>query len=180
MRNYLNLSLIAVLFTVFLGSCNKNEPTGIQEFPIIAELDTESKVINILDLTPDERQEYRTQNFVINSEEEFPEEDLMSLEKIKSMKIDFNKYTLLLSYNSITGIVEGHRYTWTKDLEDGVFKLWMNFKVNNVNNTEEDESLWDREEIDDSESKKSFIVTYCCTAVLVNKIPANSKVSFWY
>lgn len=178
MKKYLNLAFITILFTIIFCSCNHNEPQDTQVFPIISELDTESKVIDWAALTSEERKQYPNLNRVVNSEDEFPQENLMDLEKIKSMNIDFDKYTLLLSYNKIAGIVEGHRYTWTKNLREGVFELWMDFRVNQVNTDFEGNNESD-DEFDGSQSQEVFILTYYCTAVLVKKIPANSEVIFW-
>lgn len=177
MKNYLNPSFIIILFTIILCGCHNNEGRDMYlTFPIQSELETESLELNWAALTSEQRQEYKRGNFVIDSEEEFPEENLMGLERIKSMHIDFDRYTLLLSYNLISGIVEGHRYEWRKNLQEGVFELWMDFKVTHP---EDFESPWDGNELDDSQSQETFIVTYYCTALLVNKIPANSKVIFW-
>lgn len=164
---------------LILSSCNHNEPQDIQVFPIISDLDMESKVIDWAALTPEERQQYPSLNCVVNSENEFPQENLMGLEKIKSMNIDFEKYTLLLSYNKIAGIVEGHKYTWTKNLREGVFELWMDFKVNQVNTDFDGYNGLD-DEVDESQPQEVFILTYYCTAILVKKIPANSEVIFWH
>ena len=178
MKKYFNISFITILLAIILCNCNHNEPQDTQVFPIISELDTESKVIDWAALTSEERQQYPNLNCVVNSEDDFPKENLMGLEKIKSMNIDFDKYTLLLSYNKIAGIVEGHRYTWTKNLREGVFELWMDFKVNQVN-TDFNGNIGSDDEFNGSQSEEVFILTYYCTAVLVNKIPANSEVIFW-
>ena len=178
MKKYFNLSFITILFCIILCSCNHNEPQDVQVFPIISDLETESQVLDWASLTSEERQRYPNLNCVVNSEDEFPQENLMGLEKIKSINIDFEKYTLLLSYNKIAGLVEGHRYTWTKNLREGVFELWMDFKVNRVN-SEIDESIPGNDAADELQPEEVFIMTYYCTALLVKKIPANSEVIFW-
>lgn len=178
MKKYFNLSFITILFCIILSSCNHNEPQDVQLFPIISDLETESQVLDWASLTSEERQRYPNLNCVVNSEDEFPQENLMGLEKIKSINIDFEKYTLLLSYNKIAGLVEGHRYTWTKNLREGVFELWMDFKVNHVN-SENDEFIPGNDEADELQPEEVFILTYYCTALLVKKIPANSEVIFW-
>lgn len=176
MKNYLKLSFVTILFSIFFSSCHHSDGGGLyQKFPIQSELETEFVVLDWIALTPEQRAEYKRGNFVIDSESDFPEENLMGLEKIKAMNIDFNKYTLLLSYNLITGIVQGHRYTWAKNLQEGVFELWMDFKVEHPD--DEDDS-WD-DDSDDPLSREEFIVTYYCTALLVQKLPANAKVIFW-
>lgn len=178
MKKYFNLSFITILFCIILNSCNHNEPQDVQVFPIISDLETESQVLDWASLTSEERQRYPNLNCVVNSEDEFPQENLMGLEKIKSINIDFEKYTLLLSYNKIAGLVEGHRYTWTKNLREGIFELWMDFKVNRVN-SEINESIPGNDDADELQPEEVFILTYYCTALLVKKIPANSEVIFW-
>lgn len=178
MKRYFKFLFASIFFTLIFCSCHHNDAGDMyQNFPIQAELETESRQLDWVALTSEQRQEYKRGNYVIDSKEDFPDENLMGLEKIKSMNIDFDKYTLLLSYNLIPGIVEGHRYVWSKNLQEGVFELWMDFKVSHPD--DDDTTLNGGAEEDDWQSKEEFIVTYYCTALLVNKIPANSKVVFW-
>lgn len=179
MKNYIIFSFSSILCALILCSCHHAEGSDMyQIFPIQAELETDSQEINWAELTSEERKEYKTLSCVIDSPEDFPNENLMGLEKIKSMHIDFDKYTLLLCYNKIPGIVESHKYVWSKNLQEGVFELWMDFQITEPENYG---PVWNRDQLDeDSSSEEVFFITYYCTALLVNKIPANSKVIFWW
>lgn len=175
MRN-LKLAFAAFLFAVILCSCHHSSGGDmVQTFPIQSELESEYKVLDWSELTPEERHQYRRVNYVIDSQEDFPDENLLGLDRIKSMNIDFEKYTLLLSYNLIPGIVEGHKYLWTKNLQEGVFELWMHFDTVVPESGTSSGALLEA----GSQSEAPFIITYYCTALLVNKIPAHSQVIFW-
>lgn len=153
------------MLAAVLSGCHHNDTDMYKVYPIQEELETQQKVLDWASMTSDERKQYPSQSFVINSYDEFPEEDLMDLDVIKSYDIDFTRNTLLLCYNKIPGIVRGHRYIWRKNLQEGVFELFLNFSVKS----------WS----DDESSDEDDLLTYICTAVLVNKIPEGSEVIFW-
>lgn len=62
--------------------------------PIEKEYEPIECVLDRDDISKEELQEMPNLKLVINSEDEFPEEDLMGLEVIKNSNIDFQKYTL--------------------------------------------------------------------------------------
>ena len=163
-----------MLFSLVLCACNNNDGGDLYKiYPIAEELETEYGVIDWPSLTPEERKQYPRASFIIRSAEDFPEQNLMNLEEIKAMHINFNQYTLLLSYNLIPGVVKGHRYVWQKNLQEGVFILSMSFSTRPIL-TENFEEADTKEGMDEED-----IVTYYCTALLVNKIPSNAEVEFW-
>ena len=183
MKKYLNLSFLTILLTLILCSCHHNEGGDMyQIFPIQEELETPSVILDWNSLSSEEKQQYKLVSYVINSQEDFPTDNLLGLEKIKSMNIDFDKYTLLLSYNRTDGIVQSHRYTWRKNISEGVFELLINFKVTNFENNGSDDnnngSSGDNN--DNSTSMEADFVTYSCSALLVNKLPPDFKVNFWF
>lgn len=176
MTHYLKLKVAIIFFSMILCGCRHDEPAS-QVYPIQQELETQSLQLDWGNMTAEEKQQYKQLSFVINSENEFPQENLLNLDKIKSIDIDFDKYTLLLSYNIVGGIVESHRYVWQKNLQEDQFELSMHFKVKATDSGNSD--LNEGEEAEIESSKKENYVTYYCTALLVNKIPADSKVEFW-
>ena len=177
MMKPIKIILICCLLISIMSSCTHNDNQLYQNFPIIVELETDYKVIDWSDLTPEERKQYPNRSFVIRTEEDFPEENLMNLEKLKANNIDFEKYSLLLVYNKIPGIIKGHRYTWRKNLQEGVFELFIDFTIEHA----EASSPLDSNENDFSPDilDTDDLLTYYCSALLVNAIPADSKVEFW-
>lgn len=149
-----------------LISCNRHDDDRItQSFPIEYEFEPEYIVYNRQNLTPEQLEEMPTKGLAIYTESDFPEENLMGLEKLKNSNIDFNKYTLLLCYNRVFGVVTGHRYAWNKNLQENKFVFLMNFYV-------------DYDE--DTETPDEELSTYYRSAVLVKKIPIDSEVEFWH
>ena len=173
----LKLSFSIILFTLFLCGCRHNDAKDLYiNYPIQKEIETSSKVIDWDILSPDEKKQYPSISFVINSQDDFPERDLMDLENIKSLDIDFEKYTLLLCYKMIPGKVIGHRYIWRKNIQEDVFELFTDFSIKpwGSDTTADDDSGNEKEPMEDD------LTTYYCTALLVQKIPVGAKVVFWY
>ena len=161
-----NLKYLLFIITGFLISCNNNEEVEYpQYYPIEYEFEPEYVVFNRQDLTKEEFQAMRELSLVIYSEEDFPDEDLMGLQQLKDSNIDFNRYTLLLNYEKLQGIVVAHRYLWSKDIKENQFNFNMTFFY---------------DENREMENPDDVMYTYYRTAVLVNKIPKDSKVEFWY
>ena len=54
------------------------------------------------------------------------EEELLGLEELKESNIDFRKYTLLLGYFKLPGLVLGYRYQYARELAtDQLMFLWV-------------------------------------------------------
>lgn len=152
--------LLASLVTL-LASCNHHNEPEYTAFSIVAELEPKYEVLPWDQLPKEERDKYIRGNYVINSQDEFPTEPLMWLDDLKAANIDFDKYTLLLSYNLLYGIVNGHYYIWRKYMPEDTFQLVISFKLDR----------WTEETDDD--------FTYYRTALLVNKFPSSVPVEFW-
>lgn len=176
----LKLSFATLLFTLMLCACHHtdgidNDNNSLINYPIQQELETAYAVLDWASLTSEQRKQYPSKSFVINSYEEYPEENLMGLEEIKAMNIDFQRYTLLLSYVRIPGVVVSHRYVWRKNRLEDVFELFMDFGVERNGQGEKQDGKIDS----DGNSEPEDLITYYCTALLVNKIPDGSEVVFW-
>lgn len=156
--------LIVMVMGVLL-SCNRNDVEPLpQKLPIQYEFEPEYIVFNRTELTSEELEEMPDISFVINSEDEFPDEDLMWLNPLKESNIDFQAQTLLLNYEKIPNIVTGHRYSWTRNEAENKYNFYMYFSTEPSKETE----------------NPGFIFTYYRTAVLVKKIPTDTEVEFWY
>lgn len=150
---------------IFLSCNNNEEPVYPEYFPIEYEFETEYRAFNRAELTSEELAAMPDKSFVIYSEDDFPDEDLMGLQQIKDSDIDFNKYTLLLNYERIPGFIVAHLYSWSKDIKEDSYNFSMTFFSKHEN---------------DNENPVKDIYTYCRTAVLVERIPFDSMVQFWY
>lgn len=174
-------SVVLALLALLAVSCHHNEASDMyQVFPIQEELETEQTVLDWAALSSDERKLYPRVSFVVNSREDFPEDNLMGIDALKSMNIDFERHTLLLTYNRVPGLIRGHRYVWRKNLQEGVFELFSDFSLVNPESSgsplpsdEDSGKEADYSEYDD-------LMTYVCTGVLVKKLPADAKVIFWF
>lgn len=87
----------------------------------------------------------------------------MGLEKLKESNIDFKKYTLLLCYYKLPGIIVGYSYQYAKDFKKDVLIFYMSFRL-------------DQESYKNPETENLF--TYCRSAILVSKIPEGSELEF--
>ena len=158
---YLILCLIGLLSV--LTSCNHKSEKLYQSLPVVQEFEPVEYVFDWYETSKEEFQNMPEVMFIINSDDEFPEKNLMGLEELKESDIDFRKYTLLLGYFRLYGIVLGHRYSFAKDLEKDIFIFSMRFKM--------DRDLWGNPETEN-------LFTYYRNAILVSKIPEDAEVEF--
>ena len=156
---------ILCLFGISLAltSCNHKSEKLYQSLPIVKEFEPMEYVFDWDKTSKDEFQKMPNITFVINSEDEFPEENLIGLEELKESNIDFRKYTLLVDYYRLPGIVLGHRFAFTKDLEKDVFIFSLSFRL--------DHDLWGNPEAES-------LFTYYRSAILVSKLPEDKEVVF--
>lgn len=160
----------SLLLLLLLTACKDNDNKEMyQYFQIKEEFEGKYEILNWPSLTIEEKHKYPKVQYVINSYNDFPTEYLPWMNELKENKIDFDRYTLLVAYDLIPGIVKGHNYYWRKDLESGVFQFILGFK-----------NLYDQPEEDEEGIHNLENWTYYRTAVLVDKLPANAEVEFWY
>ena len=91
------------------------------------------------------------------------EEELLGLEELKESNIDFRKYTLLLGYFKLPGLVLGYRYQYAREWATGQLVFFMGFRL-------------DQEADKDPETNNLF--SYSRSAILVSKIPEDEGVVF--
>ena len=158
LRNFIFLFLGLILF-----SCNHESEKLYQFLPIAKEYEPEYYVFDGDEISKEEWLEMQNIRFIINSEDEFPEEDLMGLEELKKSDIDFKKYTLLLGYFKLPGLVLGYRYQYARELATDQLVFFMGFRL-------------DREADKNPETDNLF--SYSRSAILVSKIPEDEDVVF--
>lgn len=161
---YLILFLLGL--SLGLSSCNHKSEVLYHSLPIEKEYETLKYVFDRGEISKEELQKMPNLRLIINSEDEFPEENLLGLEELKESNIDFNKYTLLIGYYKLPGIIIGHLYNYAKDFENNIAIFYIGFKLDN-------------ESMKDPETENLF--TYCRSAILVSKIPSTTEVEFrWF
>ena len=123
---YLILCLISLLS---LSSCHHDDNKLYQILPIVKEFEPEYYIFDGDEISKEEWIEMQNLRLIINSEEEFPEEELLGLEELKESNIDFRKYTLLIGYFKLPGLVLGYRYQYSRDLETNHLRFFMGFRL---------------------------------------------------
>ena len=131
--------------------------------PIVKEFEPEYYIFDGDEISKEEWLEMQNLRLIINSEVEFPEVELMGLEELKESNIDFRKYTLLLGYFKLPGLVLGYKYQYARDLATDHLVFYMGFRL-------------DQEAYKDPETDNLF--SYSRSAILVAKIPENEDVDF--
>lgn len=156
---------LLVIMAGLVLSCNRNDVQPLPEsLPIEYEFEPVDVIFNTLDINSEELKGMPDKSYIVYSDSDFPEEDLMGLQQIKESDIDFNEYTLLLNYQKVQGIIIGHSYSWSRIPTTLHYNFNMNFFI----------------EPDSDEEFEKNIFTYYRSAVLVKKISMNSDVEFWY
>ena len=157
--------LISCLMGLTLGlpSCNHDNNKLYQLLPIVKEYEPVEYVFDGGEISKEEWQEMPNLRLIINSEDEFPEEYLPGLEELKESNIDFKKYTLLVGYYKLPGIILGYRFEYARELETDSLIYSMGFGL--------DKELWK-----DPETENLF--TYCRSAILVSKISQDTEIVF--
>ena len=158
---YLNLCLFGL--SLLLLSCNHKTEQLYQTLSVKYEFEPVEYIFDWEETSKEEFQEMANLSLIINSEDDFPEENLLGLQQLKDSKINFKKYTLLIGYYRLPGIVLGHKYSFVKDLEKDIFIFSMSFRL-------------DHELMGNPETENIF--TYYRSAVLVSKIPENKEIKF--
>ena len=158
---YLILCLLG--FSLGLISCNHKSEMIYHTIPIEKEYEAFKYVFDRNKISEEELKEMPNLQLVINSEDEFPDEDLRGLEELKESDIDFKQYTMLLVYYKVPGVVEDYSYSYAKDFENNTIIFSINY--NSV--------------VDSGEKAESVnLFTYCRSAILVTKIPEDTGVEF--
>ncbi|WP_290379043.1 hypothetical protein [Duncaniella muris] len=159
---YIQLIILAIVGLLF--SCNKeSEPPLYLVIPIVNELEPQSKIINWGEMTAEEKRQYPLRGFVINSYEDFPNEENLEMKDLQLLDIDFSKYTLLVQYKRIPGIIKSHHYCWMFD--NGMERYEFQASFNIV-----------RFDADNDPNEDLF--TYYRAAIIVNKIMPDKEVVF--
>ena len=158
---YLILCLIS--FSLGLISCNHKSEMIYHTVPIEKEYEAFKYVFDRNDISEEKLKEMPNLKLVINSESEFPQEDIIGLEELKESGIDFKKYTMFLVYYKIQGVVEGYSYNYAKDFENDIVIFSINYNL--IPNSRE-------------EAESEDLFTYCRSAILVSKISEDTEVEF--
>lgn len=159
---YFRLILLTIIG--MLVACNhNNEESLYKKLKIVKELEPQSTVIDWGNLSHEDRQKYPRKGFVINSNDDFPDEPYINLTDLKLMDIDFVKYSLLVQYTLVPGYIKSHRLDWyyDNDQEEYVFKSYFNM-------IRPDEDI----------NPEYDYFTYFRSAILVNKLHSDSDVIF--
>ena len=146
-----------------LTSCHHEENKLYQMLPIVKEFEPVYYIFDGDEISKEEWVEMQNLRLIINSEDEFPEEELLGLEELKENNIDFRKYTLLLGYFKLPGLVLGYKYQYARELETDQLIFFMGFRL-------------DQEAYKDPETDNLF--SYSRSAILVSKIPEDEDVVF--
>ena len=158
---YLILCLFG--FSLIFSSCDHKNEMIYHSLPIEKEYDALKYVFDRNEISEEELKEMPNLKLVINSESEFPQEDLIGLAELKESGIDFKKYTMLLVYYKVQGVVESYTYNYAKDFENDIIIFSITY------NSESDSSV---------KAETVDLFTYCRSAILVSKISENSEVEF--
>lgn len=158
-----HFGIVILIIISILASCNRhNDEKPYTYLEIIQELEPQSSVIDWGNMTSEERHQYTRKGFVINSVNEFPDDANVNLTDLKLGNIDFTHYTLLVEYALIPGYIQTHRLSWFYDNMEEEYVFQSSFRILN------------------QEEDSDGMCTYYRAAILVNKIPSNSEVSFRY
>ena len=156
-------NLIFLFLCLILFSCNHKSEILYLTLPIEKEYDTMMHIYNRSEISDDELKDMPNLKLVINSDDEFPVENLLGLDELKESDIDFQKYTLLLVYYKMPGEVDVCTYGVAKDFENDKIIFSVNYHM-----------IPDLKEI----PERDDIFTYCRSAILVTKIPEDTEVKF--
>lgn len=144
-------------------SCNRHpdSPPLFEQLDIVTEYEPQSTLLKWGEMTPDERHEYPSGGFMINSRDEFPDDPRYNLSDLKAADIDFDNYTLLVAFDILPGYVLGHRLYWQFDHTENQlqFLTWTELT----------------EGSDDDEFEE---FTYYRSAITVSKIAPDAKVAY--
>ena len=146
-----------------LISCHHEGEKLYHLLPIDEEFEPEYYIFDGDEISKEEWVEMQNLRLIINSEEEFPEEELLGLEELKESNIDFRKYTLLIGYFKLPGLVLGYRYQYARELATDQLVFFMGFRL-------------DQEADKDPETDNLF--SYSRSAILVSKITEDKDVVF--
>ena len=157
------LILCLIVFSLITSSCNHKSEILYHTLPIEKEYEALYYIFDWNEISKEELKEMPNLKMVINSESDYPQEDLIGLEELKESDINFHKYTLLLVYYKVPGVVEGYSYFYAEDFENDTIIFSINYKS-----------------VTDSGKKTETpdLFTYCRTAILVPKIPEDTEIEF--
>lgn len=163
-RIYHFATLIAAVI-ISLSSCSKDNNTPDElVLPIITQINQASALVDLNSLSEEESDrlhELNFQTFIVNDLEEFP--DCFVIDELwQDMNIDFAKYSVIVNYRLLAYKPIGHKYIWRYDFvnDQHIFVIYTTTDGDRV--------------IDEG---KAYIVR---NAIVVNKIPSDSKVTSEY
>ena len=158
---YLILFMVGILLV--FPSCNHKNEQLYQKLPIVKEYEPEYYIFDRDEISKEELNEMPNLKLVINNEDEFPQDNLMGLDEIKESKIDFQKYTLLLVYYKLPGVILDCKCDCIKDFENNIIFYSINFHL-------------DQDTLKNPEISNLF--TYYRSAILVSKLQEDTEVEF--
>lgn len=159
--HYLMLAMMCLL-----AACNNHSEEDIYtRLPIVSELESQSTVLDWGKMTTEQRRKYPRKGFVINSVDDFPTEQNINLNDLKLLDVDFNKYTLLVNYTLIPGYIKGHNLLWYYDNAMDEYVFQSNFMIIKPG---------------DNSDANDDLFTYYRSAIIVDKIKSDKKVSFYF
>lgn len=146
-----------------MSSCNHKGEILYHSLPIEKEYEQMKYVFDRNEISQDELERMPNLKLVINSEDQFPDGNLIGLKELIESGIDFQKYTLLLGYYKVPGIVLNYTYNYAKDFENDniIFSITYKLDKDTGNNSGNDN-----------------LFTYCRSAILVSKIKEDQEVEF--
>lgn len=165
MKQLKNLIVVLGLCSLLLGfaSCKHKSEMIYHTLPVEKEYEALTYVFDWNEISKEELQELPNLQLVINSDDDFPEENLMGLEELKESDIDFKNFTLLLVYHRVHGVVGSYNYKYAKDFENDTVIFSIIYQL-------------DRDFTEKTEIAELF--TYCRSAILVAKITEGTEVEF--
>lgn len=155
---YLSYVIVSLSILMFSSCHHDEEPDAYVRLKVIAEIEPKSKILNWVEMTPEERREYPRAGYVINSIDDFPADAVFGIDDIKSAGIDFSTETLLLDYILVPGYVQGHRFIWMRNNIEGKYEFRANFDI--------------------TDSQPFDFFTYYRAAIVVSKLAPGEEVLF--
>lgn len=160
-----HLRILLLIIVAALSACNNHSEEDLYTIlKIDSELEPHSLTLDWGALTPEERHQYPRDGFLINSADDFPTDSRYDVADLKLMNIDYAKYSLLVNFCLIPGLIQGHNLYWYYDNSEKRFFFQANFNI--IDNE------------DPGQNPDTF--TYYRAAILVKKIPSDSKVEYTY
>lgn len=159
---YLRLFIIIAALSFVVCSCNRNEDTPFDDInlPIAGDYVPTTVTFDINDSEwKDKIKEWTDKDIIVNSISELPDDPLGFSDAYKN--INFNKYTLIITYNIHAWTIDTYRNRYFRDIE-GFYNWSICIKTASVS---------------DIESEQLFFTRY---SILVDKLPRDKEVKIWF